>query len=144
MTPLLGVPPRVPCDACRSRIDQNWDVCPACGAEDPHRRRRVRRRLGAVAIVVALLAAALLLLAAPRAGAQEVAAPDGGGADIGPLVRQGVPGMGLRAERERYFRYHHTGAGTLDELDPVGFAGCVAAMAVMAWVVADLPEPLPR
>jgi carboxypeptidase Q len=44
----------------------------------------------------------------------------------------------------QYFWYHHTDADTLDKLDPEEVARCVAAMAVMAYVVADLPEPLPR
>ncbi len=68
----------------------------------------------------------------------------GGGADIGPIMREGVPGMGLRVEGEKYFWYHHTAADTLDKLDPDEVARCVAALAVMAYVVADLPEPLPR
>ncbi len=68
----------------------------------------------------------------------------GGGADIGPMVRKGMPGMGLSVEPERYFWYHHTDADTLEKLDPQEVARCVAAMAVMAYVVADLPEPLPR
>ncbi len=68
----------------------------------------------------------------------------GGGADIGPLMEQGMPGMGLDVESEKYFWYHHTDADTLDKLDPDEMARCVAAMAVMAYVVADLPEPLPR
>jgi len=69
----------------------------------------------------------------------------GGGADIGPMMRErGMPGMGLNVDPERYFWYHHTDADTLDKLDPEEVARCVAAMAVMAYVVADLPEPLPR
>jgi len=68
----------------------------------------------------------------------------GGGADIGPLMRQGMPGMGLNVDESRYFWYHHTNADTLDKLDPDELARCVAAMAVMAYVVADLPDPLPR
>jgi carboxypeptidase Q len=68
----------------------------------------------------------------------------GGGADIGPLMRRGVPGMGLNTAGERYFWYHHTDADTVDKLDPRDMALCVAAMAVMAYVVADLEEPLPR
>jgi carboxypeptidase Q len=68
----------------------------------------------------------------------------GGGADIQPLMDEGVPGMGLRVEPTEYFWYHHTDGDTLDKLDPVEFAECVAAMAVMAFVVADLPERLPR
>jgi carboxypeptidase Q len=68
----------------------------------------------------------------------------GGGADIGPLMQTGVPGMGLRVDGSRYFWYHHSPADTMDKLDPHDMALCVAAMAVMAYVVADLPEPLPR
>ncbi|UCC72144.1 MAG: M20/M25/M40 family metallo-hydrolase [Gemmatimonadota bacterium] len=68
----------------------------------------------------------------------------GGGADIGPIMRKGVPGMGLRVDGDKYFWYHHTEADTIDKLDPREMAECVAAMAVMAYVVADLPERLPR
>jgi carboxypeptidase Q len=68
----------------------------------------------------------------------------GGGADIGPIMALGVPGMGLQVEGERYFWYHHTDADTIDKLDPREMALCTAAMAVMAWVIAELPEPLPR
>ncbi len=68
----------------------------------------------------------------------------GGGADIGPIMKDGVPGMGLRVEGEKYFWYHHTHADTIDKLDPREMAECVAAMAVMAYVVADMPERLPR
>ncbi len=67
----------------------------------------------------------------------------GGGADIGPMMQKGMPGMGLNVEETRYFWYHHTSADTLDKLDPQEVARCVAAMAVMAYVVADLPETLP-
>ncbi len=66
----------------------------------------------------------------------------GGGADIGPLMREGVPGMGLRVERSKYFWYHHTNADTMDKLDPHEMNLCVATLAVMAYVVADLPERL--
>ena len=68
----------------------------------------------------------------------------GGGADIGPLMREGVPGMGLRVDGSKYFWYHHTHADTLDKLDPNDVALSVATMAVMAYVVADMEERLPR
>lgn len=68
----------------------------------------------------------------------------GGGSDIGPLAEAGVPVMGLSVEDSRYFYYHHTDADTMDKLNPREMAQCVAAMAVMAYVVADLPEPLAR
>jgi carboxypeptidase Q len=65
-------------------------------------------------------------------------------ADIGPLVDLGVPGIGLDVDGSRYFWYHHTDGDTLDKLDPAQMGRCVALMAVMAYVIADLPEPLPR
>ncbi len=68
----------------------------------------------------------------------------GGGADIGPLQREGVPVMGLRVDGTRYFWYHHTHADTIDKLDPREMGLSVAAMAVIAYVIADLPERLPR
>jgi carboxypeptidase Q len=78
-----------------------------------------------------------------RIDAASISRP-GGGADIGPLMREGVPGMGLNVDEREYFWYHHTDADTIDKLDPREIAECVAAMAVMAYVVAELPEPLPR
>ncbi|MFV2006420.1 MAG: peptidase M28 family protein, partial [Longimicrobiales bacterium] len=68
----------------------------------------------------------------------------GGGADIGPLQRDGVPVMGLRVDGPRYFWYHHSNADTIDKLDPREVGLSVAAMAVIAYVIADLPERLPR
>ncbi len=68
----------------------------------------------------------------------------GGGADIAPLMQTGVPGMGLNVDGTRYFWYHHTDSDTIDKLDPDEVALCVATMAVMAYVVADMPERLPR
>lgn len=68
----------------------------------------------------------------------------GGGADIGPLMREGMPGMGLRVDGTKYFWYHHTPADTMDKLDPHEMSLCVATMAVMAYVVADMEQRLPR
>ena len=68
----------------------------------------------------------------------------GGGADIGPLMREGMPGMGLRVDGTKYFWYHHTEADTMDKLDPHEMGLCVATMAVMAYVVADMEMKLPR
>lgn len=68
----------------------------------------------------------------------------GGGADISPLMREGVPGMGLSVDGSTYFWYHHTAADTIDKLDPHEMNLAVATMAVMAYVVADMPERLPR
>lgn len=68
----------------------------------------------------------------------------GGGADIGPLMQDGVPGMGLVVDGSRYFWYHHTAADTMDKLDKEDFNECVATMAVFAYAVADIDERLPR
>jgi len=70
--------------------------------------------------------------------------PQGGGADIGPIMQRGVPGMSHVVDGTKYFWYHHTDADTPDKLDPVEVSRNVAAMAVVAYVIADLPEKLPR
>lgn len=67
----------------------------------------------------------------------------GGGADIGPIMALGVPGAGLVVEGEKYFWYHHTDADTIDKLDPQEVAASTAALAVLAYVIADMPERLP-
>jgi carboxypeptidase Q len=69
--------------------------------------------------------------------------PGGGGADIGPSMQEAhVPGMSLDVESSKYFLIHHTPADTIDKIDPVEMAKCAAAVAVMAYVVADLPQRL--
>lgn len=73
-----------------------------------------------------------------------VVSKGGGGADIGPLMRAGVPGMGLEVDEEKYFWFHHTDADTIDKLNIDDFNECVATMAVFAFGVADLEETLPR
>jgi len=66
----------------------------------------------------------------------------GGGADIGPLMRDGVPGLGLFTVGQHYFDWHHTRTDTVDKINPQEFRQCVAAMAVMSYVLADMPERL--
>jgi carboxypeptidase Q len=74
-------------------------------------------------------------------GADQIA-EDGGGADIGPMMREGVVGASLDVDGAHYFDTHHTPADTLDKVNPRELALCVATMAVMAYVVADLPGSL--
>lgn len=74
-------------------------------------------------------------------GANRIAA-DGGGADIGPIMREGVVGANLDVEGSRYFDIHHTNADTFDKIDPRDLALCVATLAVMGYTIADLPTPL--
>ena len=69
-------------------------------------------------------------------------AASGGGADIGPIMREGVPGASLDVEGSHYFDIHHTNSDTLDKIDPRDLQLCVATMAVFAYTIADIPEPL--
>ena len=69
--------------------------------------------------------------------------PGGGGADIGPSVTEAhIPAMSLDVDGSKYFLIHHTPADTIDKIDPVEMAKCAAAVAVMAYVIADLPQRL--
>lgn len=70
--------------------------------------------------------------------------PSGGGADIAAIMATGVPGMGLNVDGTRYFWFHHTDADTPDKLDPAEVQRCVAVMAVMAYIAADIEQTLPR
>jgi carboxypeptidase Q len=68
--------------------------------------------------------------------------PSGGGADIGPSVQQAnIPAMALEADGN-YFLIHHTPADTVDKIDPQDIARSAAAIAVMTYVIADMPERL--
>jgi carboxypeptidase Q len=66
------------------------------------------------------------------------------GADIGPLQDAGVPGFSPLVDTRHYFDYHHSAADTLDKVDPQNLRTQVATMAVLAYYLAQLPEPLPR
>ena len=77
--------------------------------------------------------------------AADQVSPGGGGADIGPSVQEGrIPAMSLEVDGSKYFLIHHTPADTIDKIDPVEMAKCAATVAVMAYVVADLPQRLAR
>lgn len=66
----------------------------------------------------------------------------GGGSDIAPLMGAGVPGLGEATTGAHYFDWHHTEADTLDKVDPQDFRKNVASLAVMSFVLADMPERL--
>jgi carboxypeptidase Q len=75
-------------------------------------------------------------------GANRVAAV-GGGADIGPSVQAGnIPSMSLDGDDSRFFFLHHTAADTVDKVAPKEIARAAASIAVMAYVVADMPNRL--
>jgi hypothetical protein len=76
-----------------------------------------------------------------RINASEIAA-GGGGSDIGPLMRDGVPGLAERSIGTHYFDWHHTETDTFDKVNLEDFRKSVAALAVMSYVLADMPEKL--
>ncbi|HTB12000.1 MAG TPA: M20/M25/M40 family metallo-hydrolase [Bryobacteraceae bacterium] len=76
-----------------------------------------------------------------RINAGEIAG-GGGGSDIAPLTRDGVPALGERSVGLHYFDWHHTETDTLDKVNLDDFRKSVAAMAVMSYVLADMPDKL--
>lgn len=66
--------------------------------------------------------------------------PGGGGADIGPLLRDGVPGAAPHIGGNHYFDWHHTNSDTVDKVNPAELRDHVAAMAVITYILADMPE----
>ncbi|HWY23778.1 MAG TPA: M20/M25/M40 family metallo-hydrolase [Nevskia sp.] len=66
------------------------------------------------------------------------------GADISPLQEAGVPGFAPLVDTREYFWYHHTAADTLDKVKPENLRRQVAVMAVLAYYLAEMPEPLAR
>lgn len=64
------------------------------------------------------------------------------GSDIGPMLADGMPGVGLSQDGTRYFDYHHTPDDTLDKVDPAQLRQNVAAWtAVLAVLSGGIEEP---
>jgi hypothetical protein len=66
----------------------------------------------------------------------------GGGADIGPLMRAGVPGLSLETVGTHYFDWHHSHGDTLDKVQPDDLRRATGMLAVMGYVMADMPRRL--
>jgi carboxypeptidase Q len=75
-------------------------------------------------------------------GTIEAHAGGGGGADVGKMKTYGVPVLGLDVDGATYFDYHHTHADTVDKVDPAQLTDATAAMAVAAYILADMPDRL--
>ena len=68
--------------------------------------------------------------------------PSGGGADIDPSVKAGnIPSLEHVVDGN-YFLIHHTPADTIDKIDPMDVSRNAAAIAVMTYVIAEMPERL--
>lgn len=61
------------------------------------------------------------------------------GSDIRPLKEQGPLLIGHRTNLHHYFDVHHTEADTLDKVSPEHMRQNVAAMASLAWILAEAP-----
>jgi carboxypeptidase Q len=67
-----------------------------------------------------------------------------GEADVGPIIQRGVPGLALDVDDTKYFWYHHSWGDMMTVIDRNDFAKCIATMAAMAYVLADLDSTVPR
>jgi len=64
------------------------------------------------------------------------------GSDIGPMLADGVPGVGLSQDGTYYFDLHHTPDDTLDKIDPEQLRQNVAAWTTMLAVLSGgIEEP---
>jgi hypothetical protein len=77
-------------------------------------------------------------------GANIIHPNDDTGADIEPMSKAGVPTLAIMQDARTYFNYHHTAADTLDKINPRELQENAAAMVVMGYALADMPNPLPR
>ena len=77
-------------------------------------------------------------------GAGQSQAEPSVGSDVGPLTRRGVPSFAPWFNQQTYFNYHHTAADTFDKVDPKELAQVGSVMAVLAYGLANLEQPLPR
>jgi carboxypeptidase Q len=66
------------------------------------------------------------------------------GADITPMSDAGVPAFGVMPDGRSYFNYHHSAADTLDKVVLGELRENAAAMAVLAYALTNMKEPLPR
>jgi carboxypeptidase Q len=64
--------------------------------------------------------------------------------DHGPFMVLGVPAVTLWVEQGAYDDRHHTVIDTFESVDPKKLAADTAVMAILAWQLADAPEPLGR
>jgi hypothetical protein len=68
--------------------------------------------------------------------------PVGGGEDIRPLTLAGVPSLSPLTVGAHYFDWHHTETDTLDKVDPQDFNRNIAVLAVLSYVLSDMPGRL--
>ena len=102
-----------------------WQVNSRLGAERAEEARMLQLALAPLGIVP---------------GATDAA----GGSDIGPMIQDGLPAVGLSQDGTDYFDLHHTADDTLDKVDPEALRQNVAAYTAMLAILTGGIKPEPR
>ena len=68
----------------------------------------------------------------------------GAEADVEAIIGEGVPGFALDVDDSKYFWFHHSIGDSMAVIDRDEFRRCIGAMAVLAYALADLSQPIPR
>jgi carboxypeptidase Q len=90
-----------------------------------------------------MVMAQIATLLAPL-GLQDIGA-GGGGPDIDPIAQAGnVPAVAYLGDASRLFQIHHTAADTVERIAPEELSKAAAAIATITYVVADMPERIPK
>ena len=118
--------PDLPDDATDEEIQAAKDKAEATAAPIREKALEIARTLGE--------------LLEPLAGG--TINPGHSGVDIGPMVAAGVTGLGLHHDPTKYFEIHHTHADTFEKIIPADLRRNVAIMAVMTYLLADMPGRL--
>ncbi len=66
------------------------------------------------------------------------------GTDVDPMTEKGVPSFSPAIDQRTYFKYHHTAADTFDKINPKEMQEVGSVMAVLAYGLANLEQPIPR
>jgi carboxypeptidase Q len=77
-------------------------------------------------------------------GAGQIDVQPNASSDISTLTAKGVPSFGPWYDNRTYFDYHHNAADTFDKVNPKELAENASLMAVLAYGLANLEQPLPR
>ncbi len=66
----------------------------------------------------------------------------GSGTDVGSMVAEGVPGIGVSHDTTHYWEIHHTKADTFDKVIKLDMQKNIAAVGILAYVLAEMDETL--
>ncbi|MDQ3635785.1 MAG: M28 family peptidase [Acidobacteriota bacterium] len=77
-------------------------------------------------------------------GASQIDLRPTASSDISTLTAVGVPSFAPWFDTRTYFNYHHNAADTFDKVNPKNLAENGSVMAVLAYGLANLEQPIPR